>query len=797
MFVVNDDMSIYITRGDVAVFDVVAEDKGVKYSFQPGDVVRIKVTEKKNCDNVVLQKDFPVLEAADKVEIVLEEKDTKIGGIISKPVDYWYEIELNPHTNPQTIIGYDDDGAKVFKLFPEGKTLSTDITEEDIPVVDDDLSLASDRPVQNRVIARNFAELSGQFKAVKESTADSVRFSAQILTEEHKSQVRKNIDAVSQRELEAERTRISNLASISEGGLTTADAELMDIRVGYDGTTYESAGDAVRAQVLALHDKIMEGIPSGGGGGSSMLIVTTEQSDPEMWVASHSAQQIYTHVQAGGLAVLLHQGLYYTLSTVSVGTAVFSWYDASQEYLMNYILYNDRELYCEVTDLPSGGGSADGAVLYTEQTLTEEQKAQARENIGAASADDVSPVAPRAQMRQIRLYDTAGKEVFFEDVYARANGEIAYPAGRCVFIYGLEAHKPSSTKQRVFKSVDGETWTEHASLTIDAANGVWFTNLFVDERQNVLILLKTTDGFAQQNNYVSTFIYNGTDWWNAKNLELGKKRWLGNNNSIDACTDKGWTQRAIIFGEYGTTTDGTTYALWKSTDGGVNWKKVLELNGDSGGSSLNGEIRHWHTVVADPWTAHWWASSGDGDSQCKIYRSKDMGETWELMFSGSQRERTCGFVFEQDCIYYGMDATCNWDKNFTKIVKIDKGKLDTDRANCREDVAVVDSAFAVYGLTRTYYPDGFIVWSQQEPAASYTPGRYILQFYDYATKKMYPIAYFNTSNIANSNYIGFYAGSREQHNPSGCIYAMPTRSLQSEKYGDSYVSTHIKINLTM
>lgn len=172
MFQVNDDLSIYVTRGDMVFLRITADKDGEPYTFQPGELVRFKVFAKKDCEDVVLEKDFPVTAVTQGVDIILTGDDTKIGDVISKPRDLWYEVELNPLDNPMTIIGYDEDGAKVFKLFPEGADIPQSAPDARIMrAIDTELDMTSERPVQNQVIARAFANLQGGFQAVHDAVA--------------------------------------------------------------------------------------------------------------------------------------------------------------------------------------------------------------------------------------------------------------------------------------------------------------------------------------------------------------------------------------------------------------------------------------------------------------------------------------------------------------------------------------------------------------------------------------------------------------------------------------------------
>lgn len=264
MYLVNDDLSIYVTRGDILCMNVSAtqDDSGLPYEFQPGDIVRIKVYGKRDAENVVLQKDFPVVAKTDAVGIMLTEEDTKIGDVISKPTDYWYEIELNPFTNPQTLVGYDEDGAKIFKLFPEGRDLHDEPTKpEDIPVVDKDLDLVSSRPVENKAISRAITLIKNDLSAVDE------RLSGRVKASEDSN---KSLAA----EVAAEKARFDNLIA--------PDNKNVSVTLGYvesitDSTKSKYTGridaDGVFANVkVTLHEANL----IYGGTEIDMFIIPTE-----------------------------------------------------------------------------------------------------------------------------------------------------------------------------------------------------------------------------------------------------------------------------------------------------------------------------------------------------------------------------------------------------------------------------------------------------------------------------------------------------------------------------------------
>lgn len=114
-----DGKTIKINRGDkMSILFSIPLDEG-NYKFKKGDVLSFGVFGKKEMDEApLLYKEFIVeTDETEKVPMDFTSEEMRIGELINKPTNYWYEIQLN---GEQTVLGYDTDGAKIVLLYPEG-----------------------------------------------------------------------------------------------------------------------------------------------------------------------------------------------------------------------------------------------------------------------------------------------------------------------------------------------------------------------------------------------------------------------------------------------------------------------------------------------------------------------------------------------------------------------------------------------------------------------------------------------------------------------------------------------------
>lgn len=125
-----EDNTIKITRGDATSEDInnltirFPIGNNQYYEFEPSDKITFVVFDKKGyTKNEILKKEFTLSsvgynENTTTVEINLTAQDTKKFPLKNKAMTYWYDIYLN---DTQTILGFDDDGAKKLIVYPRGE----------------------------------------------------------------------------------------------------------------------------------------------------------------------------------------------------------------------------------------------------------------------------------------------------------------------------------------------------------------------------------------------------------------------------------------------------------------------------------------------------------------------------------------------------------------------------------------------------------------------------------------------------------------------------------------------------
>ena len=292
--------------------------------------------------------------------------------------------------------------------------------------------------------------------------------------------------------------------------------------------------------------------------------------------------------------------------------------------------------------------------------------------------------------------------------------------------------EPDATEEK--KAMSSGTFSELAWRNIGPAyNSGRVSDLAVDPNAHHIIYVATASGGLWKTTN------SGTTWEpifdDEKSYAIGCVTLDPNNsNVVWVGTGENNSQRSVAFGD----------GVYKSLDGGQNWKNM----------GL-GESMHIGTIVVDPRDSNvvyvaaqgpLWSSGGERG----VYKTTDGGDNWERVLFVSddtginevhmdprdadvlyavsyQRRRHVWTLIDggpETTIYKSTDAGANWRKIEKGLPKVDKGKIGMDISPADPDVlyAVIEAQLDKGGFYRS--TDRGETWSEMSDYVSGSPQYY-------------------------------------------------------------------------
>jgi hypothetical protein len=162
----------------------------------------------------------------------------------------------------------------------------------------------------------------------------------------------------------------------------------------------------------------------------------------------------------------------------------------------------------------------------------------------------------------------------------------------------------------------GQSWQ---CVHLPDARDIEFENCFTTESGDHLLQVKSGQKGVSDG---TVFLYDSR-WSLRSRSSVGRHRWHGSRSIGQSGNTIMWAEYPYNGAKYtqGQEHLGENSRVWRSLDSGATWEPVFEQTGL--------EIRHFHTIVPDPYVPRqWWLSSGDRAKESKVWLSSNDGDSW-------------------------------------------------------------------------------------------------------------------------------------------------------------------------
>jgi len=242
-------------------------------------------------------------------------------------------------------------------------------------------------------------------------------------------------------------------------------------------------------------------------------------------------------------------------------------------------------------------------------------------------------------------------------------------------------------------------------------------------------------------------VYPAGDYGNPVEVDFGEglkpTAWLLNSGA-DYIYDS--SKDYFVFGEY-TRRHHSQCHLWKVqrpfTDPN-SWQVKLSLN-------VFADAEHFHTANWDPFSGQWIATTGDGNTQVKVYTSNDDGETWQQIKQGLVY-KVLNYVFTEDYVYWGPD---NWGANHPKkIYRLSRDESGFADFDSLISLADLPQEQATYVTVYMHHPHGLLFLDRIDLI---TPSREYLDvpFWSFEDERLYYLAKLKPFDPGQTGLYGF------------------------------------------